>query len=393
MSNSLDSVGEISNGLAMSDSLPLLSYLPPPNVESGATADRRALELASSPQVSSRSPLLPDRRPKPDFFVCDIFDAALKSDIASLEHPIFSLSTKPDLNIRRYEHGDIYVEIKPSADGLATVHDRDVLIYCISQLMAGLKEQRPASQMVRFRAHDLLTATNRMTNGQGYEALKAAMERLAGTRISTNIVTGGKEVFETFGLIESAKIVRETRDGRMQEVEVKLSDWVFNAIERSEVLTLHRDYFRLRRPLERRMYELARKHCGRQSEWKISLALLQKKCGSTSTLKEFRRMVWEIVDQDAKHHHIPDYAVTLDDADMVLFRNRGALLIKAVETPRLRMHLNSETYHDARNLAPGWDAYYLEGEWLDWITEAPRDADAAFLGFCKKWYERRGPPK
>lgn len=95
----------------------------------------------------------------------------------------------------------------------------------------------------------------------------------------------------------------------MQEVEVKLSDWVFNAIERSEVLTLHRDYFRLRRPLERRMYELARKHCGRQSEWKISLELLQKKCGSTSTLKEFRRMVWEIVDQDAKHHHI---AVRLD---------------------------------------------------------------------------------
>jgi hypothetical protein len=78
---------------------------------------------------------------------------------------------------------------------------------------------------------------------------------------------------------------------------------------------------------------------------------------------------------------------------MVLFRNRGALLPKAMEFPRLKMHLNPETYHDARTLAPGWDPYFLEGEWLDWITEAPRDADAAFLGFCKKWYERRGPPK
>jgi hypothetical protein len=376
----------------MTDTLPLLTFLPPED-DGGAHAERRPGDAASTAIGSTRSPLLPDRRPKPNFFVCDIFDAAIKSDIASLEHPIFSLSTRPDRSIRRYEHGDIYVEIKPSADGLATVHDRDVLIYCISQLMAGLKEQRPASQSVRFRAHDLLSATNRMTNGQGYEALKAAMERLAGTRISTNIVTGGKEVFETFGLIESARIVRETRDGRMQEVEVKLSDWVFNAIERSEVLTLHRDYFRLRRPLERRMYELARKHCGRQSEWKISLELLQKKCGSHSTLKEFRRMVLEIVEQDAKHSHMPDYAVTLEDGDMIVFRNRGGLTVKPVEMPRLKMHLNPETYQDAKILAPGWDVYYLEGEWLEWITEAPRDPDAAFLGFCKKWYERRGSPK
>lgn len=73
------------------------------------------------------------------------------------------------------------------------------------------------------------------------------------------------------------KIVRETRDGRMQEVEIKLADWVFNAIQAKEVLTLHRDYFRLRKPLERRIYELARKHCGAQNGWKISLALLQKK--------------------------------------------------------------------------------------------------------------------
>src|SRR5262245_19465107 len=104
-------------------------------------------------------------------------------------------------------------------------------------------------------------------------------------------------------------------------------------------------------------------------------------------------MVLDIVEQDSKHHHIPDCSMMLDDSDMVLFRNRGALVLKQVELPRLRMHLNPETYHEARTLAPGWDVYYLEGEWLDWITEAPRDADAAFLGFCKKWYERRSSPR
>ena len=60
----------------------------------------------------------------------------------------------------------------------------------------------------------------------------------------------------------------------MQEVELKLSGWVFNASRHNDVLTLHRDYFRLRKPLERRIYELTRKHCGRKADWKISLELL-----------------------------------------------------------------------------------------------------------------------
>ena len=313
--------------------------------------------------------------------------------MASMEHPIFSLSTKPDRSVRRYEHGAMYVEIKPSSDGLATVHDRDVLIYCISHLMAAINDGKEISQTVRFRAFDLLKATNRMTNGQGYDALKAAFERLSGTRISTNIVTGGQEVFETFGLIERARIVRETRDGRMQEVEVKLSDWVFNAIRHNEVLTLHRDYFRLRKPLERRMYELARKHCGRQPQWKISLELLQKKCGSVSTLKEFRRLALTIVNEDQVHAHMPDYAVTLDESDIVTFQNRGTML--PAEQPAgkivLRM-LDSEVYETAKQVAPGWDVYYLEREWRDWMNEQPYDPESAFIGFCKKWAERRGLP-
>src|SRR5687768_13260650 len=137
--------------------------------------------------AKERPPLLPDRRPTPDFFVCDLLDTAPKGDLASMEHPIFSLSTKPDHRIRRYEHGDVFVEVKPSADGLATVHDRDVLIYCISQLIAALNDGQSVSPILRFKAYDLLQSTNRMTSGEGYSALRAALERLSGTRISTNI--------------------------------------------------------------------------------------------------------------------------------------------------------------------------------------------------------------
>ena len=346
---------------------------------------------------AGRSPLLPERHPTPDLFVCDIFDAAPKGDMASMAHPIFSLSTKPDHRARRYESGGNYLEVRPSPDGLATIHDRDVLIYCISQIMAALNDGRQVSQTIRLRAYDLLKATNRMTNGQGYEGLKAALTRLQGTQIETNIVTGGLEQIDIFSIIDRARIVRETRDGRMQEIEIKLSDWVFNAIEHQEVLTLHRDYFRLRKPLERRMYELARKHCGRLTEWVIGLELLQKKCGSNSTIREFRRLVRSIAEQDAQHCHIPDYAVMLDAGDKVIFRNRQSMPLALCEEPGDDLPpLPGDVYGEARQEAPGWDARYLEQEWRRWCAKeeiAPKRPDAHFLKFCRSWYEKRGAPR
>ncbi|MBY6117433.1 replication initiator protein A [Mameliella alba] len=340
-----------------------------------------------------KSPLLPDRMQQEDFFVCDIFDAAPKGDMASMEHPIFSISTKPDRRIRRYENGRNFVEVTPSVKGLATVHDRDVLIYCISQCVAALNAEQEISRVLRFKAYDLLTATNRGKDGRGYEQLKAALERLSGTRIQTNVMTGGREELDDFGLIDRFKIVRETRDGRMQEVEVHLSDWVFNAIRHREVLTLHRDYFRLRKPLERRIYDIARKHCGTKTEWRISLSKLQTKCGSASTTKEFRRLVATIADQDERHSHIPDYAVRLVE-DMVIFTNRGSMVsTQTIEaSPGPVIHLRPDTYLEARKAAPGWDVYVLEQDWRDWMTEAPRNPDAAFIGFCRKVFERRGRP-
>ena len=76
--------------------------------------------------------------------------------MASMERPIFSLSTMPDRRVRRYEHGETFVEVTPSVKGLATVHDRDLLIYCISQLIAALNEGKSVSKTVRLKAYDML---------------------------------------------------------------------------------------------------------------------------------------------------------------------------------------------------------------------------------------------
>ena len=336
--------------------------------------------------TNERSPLLPDRHPQRDLFVCDIVDAVPKGDMSSMEHPVFSLSTKPDMRQRRYDRGENWIEISPSRYGLATVHDRDILIYCISQCMAALNEGRSVSRRIRFKAYDLLVATNRQTSGRGYELLKDAMRRLQGTQIETNLRQGGKEYFKVFGLIDSAEIVKETRDGRMLDVEITLSDWVFDAIENNHVLTLNRQYFFLRKPLERRLYELARKHCGAQPEWKIGLEGLRDKCGSGSSLKELRRLVGKIIEDDRQHDHMPDYTFSFDD-DMLIVRPKKAADQPALPLPMPALRLAPDTHEQARKLAPGWDVHALESEWRAWVIErsiAVKTPDAHFLSFCRK---------
>jgi plasmid replication initiation protein len=347
--------------------------------------------MGDNTNPDDRSPLLPDRYPQQDFFVCDVFDAAPKGDMASMEHPLFSISTKPDLTAREYRNGSTFVRVSPGELGLATVHDRDVLIYCISQLMAALNSGQPVNQVVRFKAYDLLVATNRGTDGRGYEQLRSAFKRLQGTQIETNILTGGTEALDIFSLIDRVRIMRETREGRMQEVEVRLSDWVFNAIRSNEVLTLNRQYFRLRKPLERRLYEIARKHCGCPGKAvKFGLDTLQRKCGSKSTDFEFRRLIKTIVDQDDAHGHFPDYALSFDNTrDQVTFTPRAG---KALPQETLFPMISNQALEKARTVAPGYDVYALKGDylafWDDKGQQPLKNADAAFLGWCKKRHER-----
>lgn len=316
-----------------------------------------------------------------DFFSCDIFDALPKDDLASMEHPLFSLATRPDLGILSYRHNGVDIEVTPSVKGRATIHDKDILIYCTSQLMAALNAGRAVARTLHLRAHDLLMATNRETSGDAYRRLREAFERLAGTRITTNLVQGDVEVTRGFGLIEDWEIVRKTRGGRMIQVRVTLSEWLYAAVMAKSVLTLSRDYFGLRRPLERRLYELARKHCGRQPEWHISLEVLQKKAGSNSPRRVFRAMLRDVIEAG----HIPDYTLTLDDSDLLRVTPQAAVVELA--QPSLGP-LAEATLDRARLLASGWDIYALEAEWRGMWQRSGRPKlrapDKAFLGWLEK---------
>jgi plasmid replication initiation protein len=317
-----------------------------------------------------------------DFFVCDIFDAAPKDDMASMEHPIFSLGTRPDRRILNYAHNGVTLQVTPSVKGRATIHDKDILIYCISQLMAALNAGRAISRTLHLKAHDLLTATNRDTSGDSYTRLREACERLAGTRITTNMTNGGLETTRGFGLIESWEIVRKpggkSGGGRMISVIVTLSDWLLQAVLSKSVLTLNRDYFSLRKPLERRVYELARKHCGRQPEWRVSVKTLHKKSGSVAPLRVFRAAMRKMIAQT----DLPDYDMIEELGDLIRFGRRDLV----VDTTGVAA-LDADTLEAARALVPGQDVYALEAEWRSWWIRTGRKPlrapGRAFLGWVK----------
>lgn len=281
--------------------------------------------INKEPKTAPKTGLVTARYKNRDFFIADLFDYALKDDMASMEAPIFSLSTKPDLSEWKWESADgkKKIEVYPSVRGRATQHDKDILIYVISQLTEGLNRNRDDAhnRTVRFTVYDLLVATNRGAGGDDYRRLKESFERLRGTSISTDINTKEQHIKEGFGIIDRWKIIDKSKiDDRMIAVEVTLSQWLYNAVAAFEVLTIHPDYFRLRKPLARRLYELARKHVGQQAQWKISLSLLLEKTGSKSDLREFRRACRIIQEED----NLPEYQLAICEDDTVIFYTRDA---------------------------------------------------------------------
>lgn len=282
-------------------------------------------ELKPSPTPRPHK-LLPNRHANRDFFLADLFDYAMKDDGASMEAPIFTLSTKPDLTTWNWESkdGDRKIEVFPSVKGRATQFDKDVLIFVVSQMTEALNRNREdaKNRTVRFVVYDYLVSTNKPTGGIEYKRLELALDRLRGTSIKTDIRTGGTRVREGFGIIDSWAIVEKSpTDERMIAVEVTLSKWLFNAVQAHEVLTIHKDYFRLRKPLERRLYELARKHCGQQAGWKIGLELLRDKCGSHSHLRAFRSQIIAI----ARSGTLPEYRLVYDhETDQAWFHNKNS---------------------------------------------------------------------
>ena len=333
--------------------------------------------------------LLKENRPQHDFFLADIFDSTpIKDDMASMEHPLFVLSKKTDMRCLEYRKDNMRISITPSVVGLPTIFDKDVLLYCTSLLMTEVNAGRTPPRTLRISTHDLLVTTNRLTNGLAYNRLKQALKRLRGVTITTNIKTNKREITKGFGIIESYEFIESSKvKNRMVRLELTLSEWFYNSVLGKEVLTLSPDYFLLGKPMERRLYEIARKHCGKQSSWKIGLISLMEKTGSTGTLRLFRSRLKIIANDD----HIPDYALSLDEDDNVTFTQKRDASEKQPPLPFDEMpRIHPKTLERARQITQesgtGWDFHALQEEFTVSLVKGfkPEKVDGAFINFIKK---------
>jgi hypothetical protein len=211
-------------------------------------------------------------------------------------------------------------------------------------------------------------------------------------------MTNGK--VSNFHILESSRVVESSRDKRrMVRLEVTVSDWFYNALLGKEVLTINRAYFRLRKPLARRLYELARKHCGRQAAWHVDLENLKEKCGALVPLKYFRYQMREIIEAD----DLPDYGVALDDKDKVTFTNRvyaarnlavaqaQGTLSGLDDMPPLKEQTIRRGAAIVEAAGTGWDYHAIQEEFTRQLMDGfrPRNINAAFIGFVKKKVARR----
>lgn len=248
-----------------------------------------------------------------ELFVAELIDVAPKSDITSMEYPIFALSKQTDTETFRYENtaSGAWIEILPSSAGRATIFDKDLLIYCISQIAEAMNRGRKTGRRVRINAYDYMISTGRDTSGRAYQRIHDTLARLRGTTFKSNLTTNGElnQRGTVFGLIDDAEVRMD--NGRMTSIEITIGERLYAAISDKRLLTYSRDYFQLTSPNERRMYEICRKHCGRQMIWQIGMEKLYDKFGTRGELREFRRTLKKMVATQP----IPDYLLSYEPGD------------------------------------------------------------------------------
>ena len=336
-------------------------------------------------------PDLVPHRYQPDLFVADLTSIPLKDLAEHLEFPFFGLAPQPHHGIRRFEddRGN-YIEMLPGPFGLPTIFDQDILIYCMSVAMAAISRGRPVPERVQMSAGELLRFANRRVGGPQYAAVEDGIHRLTTLTLKTNLRGEETTYNRLFGVVDEASMVRRhnrrDRPSALLGCEIVLSAWIREALEARRVLTLHADYFRLRTPLDRAVYQLVRKHCGGQREWTIGLSKLQNKVGSSSNRREFRRQIRTVTDR-WRDQDLLGYRIGFGD-DLLVARYDGGPRRGAGDRQPRERRLTPKTLETVRREHPELDPGHMEKVWRSWAAgkaDATRNAQAAFLGFCRRY--------
>lgn len=250
-------------------------------------------------------------KPQGDLFQLDSpLMGEIRGERSLMAFPFFALAKNAWMKPLAYSTPTVTIEVRPSARGVATIYDKEIVLYIASLMAAKLDAGMDVSQDFTFTAHDLFTVTGANHSARSYSRLSDALERLQGTQIRTNIEAGGEGEEGFFSWLSEARLqYARSRKGekRLKAVKVRLCDWLFRAILRDgHVLDYANTYFQLG-PIERRIYEVARSTFAEGDSLDLDLDALRHQIGFQNPLSNFRIAMRQVTAANS----IPDYDIRL----------------------------------------------------------------------------------
>ena len=227
-----------------------------------------------------------------------------------MAYPFFSLSKSHRIAPIDFSAGGVSIRVEAVPDhGMATIWDADILIWAASQIVEARDAGFGTSRLMAATPYEILTFVGRGTSMRDYQRLKAALDRLQSTTVSTSIRQPSEGRRHRFSWINEWQ-ERTDHQGRPDGIELIVPDWFYRAVlDDGLVLTIDRAYFGLTGGLDRWLYRLVRKHGGRQRRgWRFDFRHLHQKSGSLSPYKRFAFELRHIV----RRQPVPGYTLFLE---------------------------------------------------------------------------------
>ena len=236
----------------------------------------------------------------------------IRAERSVMDFPFFGLEKRPQNGTIEHRIGDTTITIRAGETGIATMYDKEILLYIGSLAADAIRRGGEISQEFTFTAHDFFRVTGTGSPGsREYARFNDAMTRLQGTQVQTNVKAGGRVHRGWFSWVESASAVYDTAsDGteKLRAVKVRICDFVFKAIQKDgQMYSIHHDYFQLGL-IERRLYEIARSHCD-DGPFEIDLEMLHRTVGSKRAIRKFKQDLLEIEAGD----RLPQYSIKVEE--------------------------------------------------------------------------------
>ncbi|UHD46342.1 replication initiator protein A [Aureimonas altamirensis] len=285
-----------------------------------------------------------------------------------MAYPFFSLSKSHRIAPIDFKAGKVSIRVEAVPDhGMATIWDADILIWAASQLVEARDAGLKTSRLMAATPYEILQFVGRRTSAHDYMRLKAALDRLQSTTVSTTIRQSAEGRRHRFSWINEWQ-ERTDRRGRPAGIEMIVPDWLYRAvIDDALILTIDRAYFALTGGLERWLYRLVRKHGGRQTDgWRFDFRHLHEKSGSLSPFKRFAFDLRDII----RRQPLPGYILFIE------VEISGRLLLAFEPAPRGKA-VNSLVLSETRTIVPSGTASSCYREPKSYLTHSRRPENPA----------------